>query len=35
MESTAAYPDWNSAAEKSYVLGKLAEARQVYERLEQ
>jgi hypothetical protein len=35
MESTAAYPDWNSPAEKSYVLGKLAEARQVYERLEQ
>jgi TolB protein len=34
-EATAAYPDWNSAAEKTYVLGRLAEAREVYEKLEQ
>ncbi|MGA2421939.1 MAG: CehA/McbA family metallohydrolase, partial [Candidatus Acidiferrum sp.] len=34
-EATAAYPDSNSAAEKAYVLGRLAEAKRVYERLEQ
>ncbi len=34
-ETTAAYPDWNSAEEKRYVLGRIAEARNVYERLEQ
>ncbi len=34
-ETTAAYPDWNSAEEKAYVLGRIAEARNVYERLEQ
>jgi TolB protein len=33
-EATAAYPDWNSAAEKTYVLGRLAEARKIYEDLE-
>jgi hypothetical protein len=33
-ETTAAYPDWNSAEEKRYVLGRIAEARNVYERLE-
>ncbi len=33
-EATTAYPDWNSPAEKTYVLGRLAEARRVYERLE-
>jgi hypothetical protein len=33
-EATAAYPDWNSADEKAYVMGRLAEARKVYERLE-
>jgi len=34
-EATAAYPDWNSAPEKAYVLGRLAEARKIYEQLEQ
>ncbi len=34
-ETTAAYPDWNSAQEKAYVLGRLAEAKKVYEKLEQ
>ena len=34
-EATAAYPDWNSAEEKAYVLGRLAEARKVYEKLQQ
>jgi len=33
-EATAAYPDWNSAGEKAYVLGRLAEARKVYEKME-
>jgi TolB protein len=33
-EATAAYPDWNSAQEKAYVLGRLAEAKKVYEKLE-
>jgi TolB protein len=35
LEATAAYPDWNSAEEKAYVLGRIAEARNVYKRLEQ
>jgi TolB protein len=34
-QATAAYPDWNSASEKAYVLGRLAEARKVYEHLQQ
>jgi hypothetical protein len=34
-EVTAVYPDWNSAEEKTYVLGRLAEARKIYEKLEQ
>ena len=29
-ESTAAYPDWNSPAEKAHVLAQLAAARNVY-----
>jgi hypothetical protein len=29
-EATQAYPDWNSAAEKSHVLGQLATARALY-----
>lgn len=33
-ETTAAYPDWNSPAEKTSVLQKLSEARAVYERRE-
>jgi TolB protein len=33
-ETTRAYPDWNSPAEKAAVLGKLEEARAVYQRLE-
>jgi len=34
LETTAAYPDWNSPAEKAGVLEKLTKARAVYERLE-
>ena len=33
-QATAAYPDWNSAAEKSIVLNTLQSARQVYEKLQ-
>jgi hypothetical protein len=33
IEGTAHYPDWNSAAEKQLVLGRLREARAVYEKL--
>jgi hypothetical protein len=33
-ETTAAYPDWNSAGEKAAVLQKLDEAHAVYERME-
>src|SRR5271168_1792006 len=33
-EATAAYPDWNSAEEKAYVMGRLTEARKVYEKLQ-
>jgi hypothetical protein len=32
-EATAAYPDWNSAAERSLVLERLAKARAVFVRL--
>jgi TolB protein len=34
LKTTEAYPDWNSASEKAYVLQKLKDARAVYERLE-
>ena len=33
-QTTSAYPDWNSAEEKAAVLGELAQARAVYQRLE-
>jgi hypothetical protein len=33
IDITSHYPDWNSAAEKEYVLGRLAEARAIYEKL--
>jgi TolB protein len=33
-ETTAAYPDWSSAAEKAQVLARLAAARGLYQRLE-
>ena len=33
-ETTRAYPDWNSPAEKAAVLGQLAQARAVYRQLE-
>jgi TolB protein len=33
-ETTAAYPDWNSAAEKSGVLERLAQAKLVFVRLQ-
>ena len=31
MEITARYPDWNSAAEKEYVMGRLGEGKRVFE----
>jgi TolB protein len=34
LQTTARYPDWNSAAEKTGVLQELRDARAVYERLE-
>ncbi|HEY2275261.1 MAG TPA: CehA/McbA family metallohydrolase [Steroidobacteraceae bacterium] len=34
VQTTSAYPDWNSADEKAAVLGELAQARAVYQRLE-
>jgi hypothetical protein len=33
-KATAAYPDWNSPAEKSTVLATLAEARKIYVKLQ-
>ena len=33
IEITGQYPDWNSAAEKEYVLGRLAEGKRVFEGL--
>jgi TolB protein len=34
IDVTSQYPDWNSAAEKDYVLKRLAEAKAVYEKME-
>jgi hypothetical protein len=34
IEVTAHYPDWNSAAEKEYVLRRLAGAKAIYEKME-
>jgi len=34
-EVTSSYPDWNSAAERKAVLRQLAEARSIYQRLQQ
>jgi hypothetical protein len=31
IDTTAKYPDWNSMAEKEYVLGRLAEGKRVFE----
>jgi hypothetical protein len=33
MEETGRYPDWNSAAEKEYVMGKLEEGKRAFEEL--
>jgi hypothetical protein len=33
-ETTAAYPDWNSAAEKQRVMDRLAQAKSVFVGLE-
>jgi TolB protein len=33
MDATSHYPDWNSPAEKEYVLNKLAAAKQIFEKL--
>jgi hypothetical protein len=34
IDTTSRYPDWNSPAEKEYVLKRLVEAKVVYEKLE-
>ena len=34
MDATSSYPDWNSTAEKEYVMKKLAEGKAVYEKLQ-
>jgi hypothetical protein len=34
IDVTAHYPDWNSPAEKEYVLKRLAEAKAIYEKLQ-
>ena len=34
IDVTSSYPDWNSPAEKEYVLKRLAEAKAVYEKLQ-
>jgi hypothetical protein len=34
IETTAAYPDWNSPQEKELVLRRLREAKQIYEKME-
>jgi hypothetical protein len=33
IEITAKYPDWNSAAEKDYVMGRLDKAKRVFEEM--
>ncbi len=33
IETTSQYPDWNSPAEKEYVLKRLLEAKDIYEKL--
>jgi TolB protein len=33
MDTTSRYPDWNSAGEKEYVMGRLGEAKRVFEGL--
>jgi hypothetical protein len=33
MEITERYPDWNSATEKEYVIGRLREAQRVFEEM--
>jgi len=34
IDTTSHYPDWNSPAEKEYVLKRLAEAKTIYEKLQ-
>jgi TolB protein len=34
IDTTSQYPDWNSPAEKEYVLKRLAEAKAIYEKLQ-
>jgi hypothetical protein len=33
IEITGEYPDWNSAAEKAYVMGRLSEAKKIFEEM--
>ena len=34
IDTTSHYPDWNSPAEKEYVLKRLAEAKSIFEKLQ-
>jgi hypothetical protein len=34
IDTTSLYPDWNSLAEKEYVLKRLREAKTLYEQLQ-
>jgi hypothetical protein len=34
IDTTSQYPDWNSAAEKEYVMGRLEEAKRIFEGLQ-
>jgi hypothetical protein len=34
IEATTTYPDWNSEAEKERVLGRLKEAKEIYQALQ-
>jgi TolB protein len=34
IDTTSQYPDWNSPAEKEYVLKRLADAKAIYEKLQ-
>jgi len=33
IDATSQYPDWNSGAEKGYVIGRLEEAKRVFEEM--
>jgi len=31
IDTTAKYPDWNSAAEREYVMGRLSDGKRIFE----